>query len=169
MRQISFVLLLIGLAPLLAGCGESVPPQPESMNFRKQINKPDEGLLFEAVDVDYWIDVETSKPSVAIVSLRISAAPATQEFGFEADFTGGKSNVFRIKQGKSGWLDIPYPENDLISAGKLPVYYAAKKDEISKAVLTFDEFAKLQAAIENEDYAGAKKIVTDNAEEQLTE
>ena len=166
MRQIRFVLLLFGLAPLLAGCGGS-PPQKESMKFEKQINKPDEGLLFEAVDLDYWIDGETSKPSVAIVSLRISDAPATQQFGISANFSGGKSNYFRISQGKSGWLDIPYPENDLISAGQLPVYYAVKEDEISKAVLTSDEFAQLRAAIENKDFTAAKKIVTDNAEEQL--
>lgn len=165
MRQITFVLVLFGLAPFLAGCGGK-PPQQESMNFKKQINKPDEGLLFEAVDLDYWIDGETSKPSLAIVSLRISVAPVTQQFGISAHFGDEPGNYVRISQGKSGWKEIPYPENDLISAGQLPVYYAVKKDEICKAVLTSDEFAQLRAAIENEDFSGAKKIVTENAEEQ---
>ena len=45
---------------------------------------------------------------------------------------------------------------------------SALKNEISKTTLTFDEFAQLQAAIENEDYIKAKQIVTEKEKEQLS-
>jgi hypothetical protein len=48
----------------------------------------------------------------------------------------------------------------MISSGKVPVYYAIDKREISKTILTFDEFVRLQAAIANKDFIKAKQIVT---------
>ena len=165
MKQANFVLLLTGMALSLTGCNEGRPPNRKSMQLSKQISKPNENTLFEAIDLEYWVDYETSKPALAIVSFRKTSTPSTSRIGFSYNFSGERCNYFQVWVGESKRLDIPYPENDLISTGRLPVYYAVEKHNISKAILTTDEFEQLRAAIENEDYTRAKQVVTDNAEE----
>ena len=59
-------------------------------------------------------------------------------------------------------------ERELISSGKVPVYYAIDDPGIARTTLTFDEFVQLQAAIENQDFIKAKQIVTEKEKEQLS-
>ena len=168
MRQLGPILLLIGLALLLAGCGDHSPPKQGSMDYSKLISNPGENVRYEAIDLEYWLDNTTGKPAMVIISFNVSSSPFGQLIGYNCGFDNGQCKYFRIWSGKGKKKDIPFIENDLISTGKVPVYYAVKKDEMSKTTLTFGEFARLQAAIENEDYTKAKQIVTENEKEPLS-
>jgi hypothetical protein len=165
MRQLGCILPLIGFVLLLAGCGDHSPPKQGGMEYSKLVSKPGENVLYEAIDLQYLIDNATSKPAVVIISFNTSSSPSGQLIGYRCGFGNGRCKYFRVWSGKSRKQEIPFIENDLILTGKLPVYYAIKKNEISKTTLTVDEFAQLQAAIENEDYIKAKQIVTEK--EQL--
>ena len=138
------------------------------MQHKKQVGTGDD-ILFEAIDLDYWTDGESSQPSVAIVSFRVSPAPVTQEFGWSMGMGDESTNEFKIWRGKSGKVDIPYPQEELTSAGKVPIYFGVDDGEISKAVLADDVFEELKTAIGGGDYEKAKKLVTENLVEEAAE
>jgi hypothetical protein len=121
---------------------------------------------YEAIDLEYWLDNETGKPAVVIISFNTSSSPFGQLIGYRCGFGNGRCKYFRVWSGKSVKKDIPFIENDLISTGKVPVYYAVKKNEITKATLKLDEFKRLQDAIENKDFSEARQIVTRDSKDK---
>lgn len=167
MRELRCVMLLIACCSFLAGCGDLSPPKQGSMEYSKLVSKPGENVLYEVIDLQYWIDNSTRKPSVVIVSFNTSSSPFGQLIGYRCGFRDGRCKYFRVWSGKSKKQDIPFIEIDLISTGKVPVYYAVKKNEIIKATLKFDEFKRLQDAIENKDFSEANKIVTRNSKDKI--
>jgi hypothetical protein len=159
MRELSLIVWLFACGVILTGCSNPSPPIHDSMHYSKLISKPNDNVLYDTIDLQYWLDRSADTPIVVIVSIATSPSPKGQLIGYSCGFKNGKCKYFRLKS-KQIKKDIPFIEQDLISSGKVPVYYAVDKCEIAKTTLTFDEFKCLQAAIKNKDFSEAKQIVT---------
>ncbi len=167
MKELKSTILLIAFVVLLAGCGDHSPPKQGSMGYSKLVSEPGDNVLYEVIDLEYWLDNETGRPAVVVISFRTSSSPFGQLIGYAYGFRNGRCKYSQLRSGDSR-QDIPFVERDLISSGKVPVYYAIDKPGIAKRTLTFDEFVRLQAAIENKDFIKAKQIVTEKEKEQLS-
>lgn len=167
MRELSSIIWLIMCGLFLVGCGDHSPPKHDSMDYSKLISKPGENILYETIDLEYWLDNETGKPAVVVISFRTSSSPFGQLIGYAYGFKNGRCKYSQLRSGESR-RNIPFVERDLISSDKVPVYYAIDKPGIAKTTLTFDEFVRLQASVENKDFIKAKQIVTTRVNGKLS-
>ena len=167
MSQLKSIILLIGFVLLLAGCGDHSPLKQGSMEYSRLVSKPGDNVLYEVIDLEYWLDNETGKPVIVVISFRTSSSPFGQLIGYAYGFRNGRCKYSQLRSGESR-RNIPFVERELISSGKVPVYYAIDDPGIARTTLTFDEFVQLQAAIENQDFIKAKQIVTEKEKEQLS-
>lgn len=165
MKEQNSTILLVAFVLLLAGCGDYNPPKQGSVEYSKLVSKPGDNVLYETIDLEYWLDNETEKPAVVVISFRTSSSPLGQLIGYAYGFKNGRCKYSQLRSGDSR-RNIPFVERDLISSGKGPVYYAIDKPGIAKTTLTFDEFVRLQAAVENKDFIKAKQIVTEKEKRQ---
>lgn len=167
MRELSSIMWLIACCFFLVGCGDHSPPKQGSMESSKLVSKPGDNVLYEAIDLEYLLDNETGKPTVGVISFRTSSSPFGQLIGYAYGFRNGRCKYSQLRSGDSR-RNIPVVERDMVSSGKVPVYYAIDKPGIAKTTLTFDEFVQLQAAIENKEFSKAKQIVTEKDKGQLS-
>jgi len=159
MRIPGSTICLIACGLILTGCSHPSPPIHDSLRYSKLVSKPNDNVLYDTIDLQYWLD-STGTPIVVIVSIATSSSPYGQLIGYSCGFKNGKCKYFRLKS-REIRRDIPFIEQDLISSGRVPVYYTVDKPGIAKTSLTFDEFAQLQNAVENKDFPKAKHIVTE--------
>lgn len=164
MKEPNSTILLVAFVLLLAGCGDYSPPKQGSVEYSKLVSKPGDNVLYETIDLEYWLDNQTGKPAVAVISFRTSSSPFGQLIGYAYGFKNGRCKYSQLRSGDSR-RNITFVERDLISSGKVPIYYAIDKPGIAKTILTFEEFAQLQNAVENKDFFEAKQIVTKRPKE----
>jgi hypothetical protein len=167
MKKLDLTMCLVVCGLLLAGCGGYRSPKQGSMRYSKRISKPGDNVLYEAIDLEYWLDNVTGKPAVVIVSFRTSSSPFGQLIGHSCGFKNGRCKYFQLQSDKSK-RDIPFIEEDLISSDEVPVYYAVDNPGIAKTILTFDEFERLQTAVEKKDFLEAKHIITKRTKENTS-
>ncbi len=163
MKELGSIMGLIACGLLLAGCGGHSSPKQGAAQYSTLISKPNENVCYEGIDLAYWFD-HSSNPAVVVISFATSSSPFPQLIGIGCGFRNGTCEYFQLHEGKSK-RDIPFIEGDLVSSGKIPVYYAVDRHEATKTTLTFDEFERLQTAVESKSFAEAKHIVTKTAEQ----
>jgi len=167
MRKLRLIMWLIACGVIFTGCNSPSPPIHDSMCYSKLVSKPNDNVLYDTIDLQYWLYSSTDTPTTVIVSIATSPSPNGQLIGYSCGIKNGKCKHFRLRSGEIE-RDIPFVEQDLTSSSRVPVYYTVDKPGITKTTLTFDEFVRLQTAIENKDFIKAKQIVTEKEKEQLS-
>ena len=59
MRKLDCAIWLMVCCSLLTGCGNYSPAKHASMKYSKLVSEPDENVLYDAIDLQYWLDNRT--------------------------------------------------------------------------------------------------------------